>query len=204
MTMKKTVRSTGLDLNSHFDEWVKPELKIAPWALRVTDHSDKPSPVFIVKELRGVSDEKAPALRKKHAIFDRGFLYGDALIRLVPVVRKMLSSIRNGDGIPLELQRYIEGLPVTFRGNLPLDEETGYKLALIFKLQERLKEQDRVELMARRVEKFSSEEAAYWFSRISDFGQEANRWAQAGLRIMLAGQPHDPAIQTMLEKLRRN
>jgi len=54
------------------------------------------------------------------------------------------------------------------------------------------------------VEKFSREEAAYWYSRISDFSIEANRWAQAGLRIMLAGQPHDPAIQTMLEKLRRN
>lgn len=202
--MEKIVRSTGLDLNQHYDEWVKPALKIANWAIRVTDHSDKPAPVFIVKEHHRIPGEKETAEKAKKAILDRGALFGDALVRLLPIVRKILSGIRSEQGISLELQRYVDGLPVTFRGNLPLDEEAGYKLALIFKLQERLKELDRVELMARRVEKFSREEAAYWFSRVSDFGPEANRWAQAGLRVMLAGQPHDPAIQTMLEKLRRN
>lgn len=202
--MEKIVRSTGLDLNQHFDEWVKPALKIANWAIRVTDHSDKPAPVFIVKEHHRIPGEKEASEKAKKAILDRGALFGDALVRLLPIVRKILSGIRSEQGISLELQRYVDGLPMTFRGNLPLDEEAGYKLALIFKLQERLKELDRVELMARRVEKFSREEAAYWFSRVSDFGPEANRWAQAGLRIMLAGQPHDPAIRTMLEKLRRN
>ena len=202
--MEKIVRSTGLDLTQHYDEWVKPALKIANWAIRVTDHSDKPVPVFIVKEHHRIPGEKETSEKAKKAILDRGALFGDALVRLLPIVRKILSGIRSEQGIALELQRYVDGLPVTFRGNLPLDEEAGYKLALIFKLQERLKELARVELMARRVEKFSREEAAYWFSRVSDFGPEANRWAQAGLRIMLAGQPHDPAIQTMLEKLRRN
>lgn len=202
--MEKIVRSTGLDLNQHYDEWVKPALKIANWAIRVTDHSDKPAPVFIVKEHHRIPGEKEASEKAKKAILDRGALFGDPLVRLLPIVKKILSGIRSEQGIALELQRYVDGLPVAFRGNLPLDEEAGYKLALIFKLQERLKELDRVELMARRVEKFSREEAAYWFSRVSDFGPEANRWAQAGLRIMLAGQPHDPAIQTMLEKLRRN
>ena len=202
--MEKIVRSSGLALEQHFDIYIKPALKVAGWTLRVTDHSDKPSPVLIVKEHLRIPSEKTPSGKDKTTILDRGTLFGDALVRLLPIVRKILSGIRNEQGIPLEAQRYIEGLPVTYRGNLPLDEEAGFKFALIFKLQERLKELDRVELMARRVEKFSREEAAYWYSRISDFSIEANRWAQAGLRIMLAGQPHDPAIQTMLEKLRRN
>ena len=38
------------------------------------------------------------------------------------------------------------------RGNLPLDDEAGCKLALMFKLQERIKELDRVELLARRID----------------------------------------------------
>lgn len=202
--MKRPIRSSGLDLEQHFNLYLKPALKAARWTLRVTDHSDKPSPVFIVKEHLHIPGEKTPSGKEKTTILDRGALFGDALVRLLPIARKILSGIRNEQGLPLEVQRYLENLPVSYRGNLPLDEEAGFKLALIFKLQERLKELDRVELMARRVEKFSREEAAYWYSRISDFSPEANRWAQAGLRIMLAGQPHDPAIQTMLEKLRRN
>lgn len=202
--MEKIVRSSGLDLDRHFDSCLKPALKIAGWILRVTDRSDKPSPVFIVKEHLRIPGEKTPSGKEKKTILDRGILFGDALVRLLPIVRKILSGIRNEQGIPLEAQRYIEGLPVAYRGNLPLDEEAGFKLALMFKLQERLRELDRVELLARRVEKFSREEAAYWYSRISDFSTEANRWAQAGLRIVLAGQPHDPAIRTMLERLRRN
>ncbi len=202
--MKRSIRSSGLDLEQHFNLYLKPALKAARWTLRVTDHSDKPSPVFIVKEHLRIPGGKTPSGKEKTTILDRGALFGDALVRLLPIARKILSGIRNEQGLPLEVQRYLENLPVSYRGNLPLDEEAGFKLALIFKLQERLKEIDRVELMARRVEKFSREEAAYWYSRISDFSPEANRWAQAGLRIMLAGQPHDPAIQTMLEKLRRN
>jgi len=202
--MRKIVRSSGLDLDRHFDTYLRPALKSARWTLRVTDHSGRPSPVFVVKEHFLVPGEKDASGKEKKTIQDRGALFGDALVRLLPIVRKILSGIRSEQGIPLEIQRYIEGLPVAYRGNLPLDEETGFKFALMFKLQERLKELDRVELMARRVEKFSREEAAYWHSRISDFSPEANRWAQTGLRIMLAGQPHDPAIQTMLEKLRRN
>jgi hypothetical protein len=105
---------------------------------------------------------------------------------------------------PLELQPYLteQGLP--FRGNLPLDDEAGCKLALIFKLQERVKEIDRVELIARRADRFTREEAAYWLSRISNFGDDANRWASSGLRIMLGGHAKDPAVERMLERLRES
>lgn len=201
--MKKIVRSTGLALEQHFEEFIKPARKSAPWALRLTEHADKPAPVLIVKEYRRQGTEKDSSGRTKTDILDRGLLYGEPLNRLLPVLRKIVSGVRSDEGIPLELQRYLEALPLNFRGNLPLDEEAGYKLALIFRLQERLKELDRVELLARRAEKFSREEAAYWFSRLSDFGPDASRWAQSGLRIMLAGQPGDPTVAAMLDKLRR-
>ena len=62
---------------------------------------------------------------------------------------------------------------------------------------------DRVELLARRVDRFTREEAAYWYSRITSFGDAANRWALAGMKVMLAGQPRDPNVGFMLEDLRR-
>jgi hypothetical protein len=34
-------------------------------------------------------------------------------------------------------------------------------------------------------------------------GDAANRWAMAGMKIMLAGQPKDPNIEKMLEDLRQ-
>ncbi|MBW1989840.1 MAG: hypothetical protein JRI97_09875, partial [Deltaproteobacteria bacterium] len=78
----------------------------------------------------------------------------------------------------------------------------GFKLALIFKLRERIREMDRIELLARRIDRFTQEEAAYWYSRITSFGNEANRWAMAGMKVMLAGHAKDPAVETMLDKLR--
>jgi len=89
-----------------------------------------------------------------------------------------------------------------FCGNLPLNEEAGAKLGLIFRLQDRLKDLDRVELIAYRVAQFTREEAAYWLSRATSFGPGANRWALSGLRIMLGDHPKDPDIQGMPERLR--
>jgi hypothetical protein len=83
-----------------------------------------------------------------------------------------------------------------------LDEEAGCKLSLIFRLRERILEMDRVELIARRVQRFTREEAAYWYSRTTNFGEAANRWARAGMRTMLGGQPGDPAVEEMLAELR--
>jgi len=42
--------------------------------------------------------------------------------------------------------------------NLPLDEEAGAKLGVIFRLQERLTDLDRVEFIARCVARFTCEE----------------------------------------------
>jgi len=44
---------------------------------------------------------------------------------------------------------------VRIRGSLPLNEEAGAKLGLIFRLQDRLKYLDRVELITYRVAQFT-------------------------------------------------
>lgn len=79
------------------------------------------------------------------ALKERGLLYGQALRRSLPALREILSRVNDNAGIPLELHRFVGNGRLGFRGNLSLDEEAGAKLALIFKLQERLSDLDRVE-----------------------------------------------------------
>lgn len=105
-------------------------------------------------------------------------------------------------GVPLELHRFLTREGLKLRVNLPLDDEAGAKVALLFRLQERLTDLDRVELIGRRIARFSREEAAYWLSRTTSFGADANRWAVAGLRVLLGGQPNDKGVQRMLGRLR--
>ncbi|MFZ5897784.1 MAG: DUF7680 family protein [Bacillota bacterium] len=178
-------------------------LGISPWVLRVTEHKDKPIPVLIIKE-RFIPEARKGAgdVGEKPRLKDRGLLYGQALRRCLPVIRRIVGRVCDHAGIPLELQRLFDQGRIAFRGNLPLDEEAGAKLALLFKLQEGIKDPDRVELIAWRVERFSREEAAYWLTRAIHYGDAANRWACAGMRIMLGGQPGDRAVRQMLDKLR--
>jgi hypothetical protein len=169
--MARKIKSTGLDPEAHFNEYTKPYLRRADWILRFTEHTKYPAPVVLVKERRHLDSdadgnkEKSSAKKTmKYELKERGILYGDQLRRLLPVIKSIISRVQNEEGIHLELHRQIEDAAITFRGNLPLDEEAGVKLALIFKLTDRLKELERAELLARRVEKFTREEAAYWHS----------------------------------------
>ena len=201
LTKNKKIKNIGL----HYAQKVKSKLSKAPWILRITDHKDKASPVFIVKE-RIMPDQRTDTrdLKAIRSILKkRGIIYGQSQRRCLPVIRIILARINNHADIPLELQQYINKKRITFRGNLPLDSEAGYKLALIFKLQERLKEMDRVELIARRIDRFTMEEASYWYSRISNFSDAANRWAMAGMKTMLSGHPKDPNVEKMLEDFRQ-
>lgn len=183
----------------------RPLLEHAPWVLRVTEHKDKPLPVLIIKQRFAPEDgpQNNGEAAVKPVLRDRGLLYGQSLRRCLPVIRIIIGGVDDNAGIPLELHRFFHNGRLTFRGNLPLDAEAGAKLALIFKLQERVNDMDRVELIAWRVARFSREEAVYWLTRATQYGDAANRWAQAGMRLMLGGQPGDQAILPMLEKLRR-
>ena len=202
--MKETKKSTKTEEARHLKR-IKKGLSKAPWVLRITEHRDKPAPVMIVKERIPAEqrDDTGDLVAPRSVLRERGLVYGPPQVRCLPRIRTILTRICDKAGIPFELHRHLQGKRITFRGNLPLDEEAGCKLALICKLQERIKEMDRVELLARRVDLFTREEAAYWHSRITSFGDAANRWALAGMKVMLAGQPRDPNVAAMLEDLRR-
>jgi hypothetical protein len=214
---------TVWDPETHYRRKVAALVDQAPWVLRLTDRKDKPSPVLVIRQRRAVPVEASrngrgkkpqkpnaqgslfgaePPAAEKTALHDRGLFYGDGQRRCLPVLRQLLARVQDEQHAGLELERYLPQERVEFRGNLPLDEEAGSKLALIFKLQERVKELDRVELIARRVERFTREEAGYWLSRISNFGADANRWAVSGLKIVLGGQAKDKGVERMLEQLR--
>lgn len=191
--------------DAHYQKNVRKQLKKAPWVLRVTEHNDKPIPVFLTKQ-RILPDQRSDAddlIAPRSILLERGLLYGPSQLRCLPIIRTILTRVSDPAGIPLELNQFLNGKRISFRGNLPLDEEAGCKLALLFKLQERVKALDRVELIARRVDRFTREEAAYWYSRMTSFGHAANRWAMAGMKIMLSGQPGDPNVPTMLEELQQ-
>ena len=117
-------------------------------------------------------------------------------------MRNIVRQVCDNAGVPVGVARYLTQEGLKLRLSLPLNEEAGAKLALIFRLQERVADIDRVELIARRVARFTREEAAYWLSRTTSFGPDANRWALSGLRIMLGGQANDPAVPRMLARLR--
>ncbi len=176
----------------------------SPWILRITDHNDKPAPVFIVKERvreHGKLKEESEFVRS--VLKERGLLYGQPLRRCLPIIESLLVSLTDPMGVPLELHQLISGSRIDFRGNVPLNEEVGAKLSLLFRLQERVKEMDRVELIARRIARLTREETLYWLSRATQYGDAGSRWAQAGMRVMLGGHPGDPAIPQMLEQLRK-
>ena len=211
-------QTSTFDLQQHYDERLVRVWRRMPFVLRITAWQDMPVPVLVVKERHSVngtntssaSQQQQPSLIAPDAqgrssqenLVERGHLAGEAQRRCLPILRRLVGRVRDGYGIPLELQRYLTREGLTLRVNLPLDEEAGAKLGLIFRLQERLTDLDRVELIARRVARFTREEAVYWLPRTTSFESDANCWAVAGLRLMLGGQAHDPAVERMLQRLR--
>jgi hypothetical protein len=185
-------------------------LKSAPFVLRITRWRELTGPVLVVKERlsrpapatadSGVVRPLRPAAAAH--LVARGHLAGAAQRRALPVLKAVLGRVRDGNGVPLHLERWMTVEGLRHSATLPIDEEAGAKLALVFRLHERIADLDRVELIARRVERLTREEAGYLLSRMTRFGPAANRWAAAGLRIMLGGQAQDPATAEMLDRLR--
>jgi hypothetical protein len=204
-TKKKT------DLKAHHREHLEPRWRKAPFVLRITEWKDFPVPVLVVKERQETGDDREtgasnlapnPAGVRHGSLVERGHIVGEAQRRCLPILRNIVSSVCDETGVPLELQRYLTSEGLRLRVNLPLDEESGAKVALICKLQERVTDMDRVELAARRVARFTREEAAYWLSRMTTFSPDARRWALAGMRIMLGGHAKDAGVARELERLR--
>jgi hypothetical protein len=185
--------------------------KAAPFVLRITRWRDLTGPVLVVKERTvgrqapGASqNEMVRTLRprKSTTLVERGHIAGEAQRRVLPVLKSMLGRVRDEGGVPLHLERWmtVDGLRRTV--TIPLNDEVGAKLALVFRLHERIADLDRVELIARRVERLTREEATYLHSRMTRFDPAANRWAISGLRILLGGQAKDAAVRTTLDLLR--
>jgi hypothetical protein len=198
----------GLDLRTHYERRLAADWRKAPYVLRVTEWKDLPAPVLVIKERHGESpseDSSQIAIPlngpQRSRLVERGHMAGEALRRILPVLRGIVGRVCDNAGVPAGVERYLSQEGLKLRLSLPLDEEAGAKLALISRLQERVTDVDRVELIARRVARFTREEAAYWLSRTTSFGPDANRWALSGLRIMLGGQANDPAVSRMLTRL---
>jgi len=198
-----TRAKTGNHQHMEFEQRLNQLASCSPWVLRITEYSDKPVPVLVTKERLLPDDDNGNGGGNSSVLRDRGLIYGQALRRCIPPIKTIISRVSDAGGVPLELQRFLTNGRISFRGNLPLSEEAGSKLSLIFKLRERILDMDRVELIAWRVERFTREEAVYWLSRITQYGAAPNRWARAGLRLMLGGQPGDEHIPKMLERLRK-
>ena len=198
------------DLRDHYDRHLAHLWRQAPFVLRITERKDLPIPVLVIKERQGLPDHSTPSLATPEAqaspqgtLVELGRLSGTSMRRCLPTLRAILGRVRDTYGVPMDLQRYLTKEGLKLRLNLPLDEEAGAKLGLIFRLQGRIADLDRVELIARRLARFTREEAVYWLSRTTSFGPDANRWAIAGLRIMLAGHMKGAAVERMLERLRQ-
>lgn len=195
MTKKKP------SLKSLYNESLKNLWRTAPFVLRFTEYAEHSGTVLVVKER--VAKENTEKNKKLGSLRDRGSLYGENLKILMPRLKPILSQVVDEGGVPLDLQRFISQEGFKIRDNLPLDDEAGAKIALIFKLQSRLHNPERLELLARRVQRFSREEAAYWLGRTTHYGSDANRWAVSGLRVMLCGTTNqDVGIPRQLNKLR--
>lgn len=178
-------------------------LRDSPWVLRLTARKGKPAPVMIVKERLPAANpadgsEKASSARLK----DMGLIYGQSLHRCMRPLQEMLARVCDADAVPLELHQLLTSKSIAYRGNLPLDEEAGSKVALMFILQQRMQDLDRIELIAWRILRLTREEAVYWLSRATQYGDAPNRWAQSGMRVMLGGQPGDDEIVRMLQEFR--
>lgn len=202
-------KSPRFDLQEHYDKRLASLWRKAPFVLRITEWKDYPVPVIVVKERAmgeeaGANPKEAPSGPVRGVLVERGLIYGESQRRCLPILKNILEKVCDETGIPLELQRYLTKEGLRMRLTLPLDEEAGAKLGLFFKLQERVTDMDRTELMARRIARFTREEALYWLSRITSYGDDANRWAISGLRLMMGGQPKDPAVGKMLERLQLN
>lgn len=134
-----------------------------------------------------------------------GVIGGLALRVSRPVIYYMLSGMNDSMGVPSGFQAIFDGR-IIYRGNLPLDNVVGHKMALLSILLATVKLADKIEVMCWRVERMPLEEIMYWLNKVTipSYGKRTTQWAKIGLRVILAG-PTDQQedYSKILEKLRR-
>lgn len=181
------------------------QARCAPYLLRITRQKDLPPPLLIVKERIAPEDrdDTEGLSRPRAKSVERGRLHGASVRACLPILKRILETVQDDQGIPLGLERFMTatGLKATDR-NLPLDQAAGARLALFFRLQAKVRDVDRIELIGRRVAMLSREEAVYWLSNVSSADQAMRSWAVSGLRLMLCGESGDKRAPGVLERLR--
>ena len=177
----------------------------SPFLLRLTRLSDMEPPVLIVKERIAPEDrDDVEGLTNPRAkTVERGQIHGEAARSCIAILQRILGDVRDDQGIALNLDRHVtrEGLKRTDI-NLPLDEAAGARLALFFRLQSKMRDINRIELIGRRVALFSREEAVYWLANVTASNQTLRAWATTGLRTMLCGEAGDHRVQDELTRVR--
>lgn len=177
---------------------MQPLFEKATWILRVTERKEFTGPVLEICE-RQSTDSGTTRLK------EYGRIYNGTLRTCRNAICYMLSQELDDTGRSVGLQELIDE-KTEYRGQIPLRDEIGAKLALLFKLHPQVRSQERIELMAWRIERFTREEALYWVSKVSIpvYGKRGIEWAKSGLRLMLAGQQKDEtAVRELLEQLRK-
>lgn len=177
----------------------------SPFVLRLTRLRRTEPPVLQIKERVAPEDrDDIEGLTQPRAkTVERGMIHGEAVRASLPILKRILERVNDETGIPLGLEKFMtaDGLKRTDL-NLPLDEGAGARLALFFKLQSRVQDIDRVELIGRRVARFSREEAVYWLANVTAADETLRAWGISGLRTMLAGEAGDKRIRLQLDRLR--
>ena len=179
-------------------------LTTAPFILRITERKDFTGPLCEICE-RNATNNTTPSGKQTTKLKELGRIYNGHLRVCLPAIRCIMSGMTDEQGVPMAMHLLLDE-KVTYRGRIPLDETAGGKLALLFRLHPLVRDDNRVELMAWRIERFSREETMYWLTKVSipTYGKRSVEWAKSGLRLMLAGQQKDTKeVISMLELLRK-
>lgn len=186
------------------------------WVLRISEQKQYTGPVLTVCERTPTGEPEFSSTsqlsmaldvptRPRTKLKEWGRIFNGHLRVCLPAIREIVSGIQDDEGAQLDVAALLDER-LEFRGKLPLDETSGTKLALLFRLHGLVRKDNRTELMAWRIARFSREEAMYWFAKttVSAYGKSSVNWAKAGLRVMLAGQQNNPVeVDRLLAQLRK-
>lgn len=186
------------------------------WVLRISEQKQYTGPILTVCErtptgepdhvnANQLSMSLDVPTRPRTKLTEWGRIFNGHLRVCLPAIREIVTGMEDDEGKPLEVAALLDDR-LEFRGKLPLDETAGTKLALLFRLHGLVRKDNRTELMAWRIARFSREEAMYWFAKttVSAYGKSSVNWAKAGLRVMLAGQQNNTVeVDRLLEQLRK-